>query len=214
MNSISNNMSSYLHTYEAYRIPKGTKVQNAAGDEVVLSDKEDTLVLTAESSKQLVKDRGQYGSMLQAKAENAALKTQDEAMRQYNENQAKAISVFRSMSKGDNVPATDENKLMAYDPKLYHAAKMAQAMAQMAKKKAESKKSEWDEREEMEKQAKLDKLCEESNEAALAVATGSHEFGEAQKQNIVEIDSSGIDFSSIKTMNLGGVTGEFIDLSL
>ena len=41
-----------------------------------------------------------------------------------------------------------------------------------------------------------------------------HEFGEAQKNNIVEIDSSGVDFLSLKTMSLGGVTGEFIDLSI
>ena len=50
MNSISNNMSSFLHTYEAYRVPKGTKVQNQAGEEVVLSNEEDTLVLTEKPS--------------------------------------------------------------------------------------------------------------------------------------------------------------------
>jgi len=50
MTSISNNMSGFLHTYEAYRVPKGTKVQNQAGEEVVLSNEEDTLVLTEKAS--------------------------------------------------------------------------------------------------------------------------------------------------------------------
>lgn len=36
-----------------------------------------------------------------------------------------------------------------------------------------------------------------------------------QQQNIVEIDSSNIDLSSLRVMNLGmGVVGEYIDLSI
>ena len=46
MSKIDSNMSGYLHTYEAYRVPKGTKVQDATGKEVVLSNEEDVLVLT------------------------------------------------------------------------------------------------------------------------------------------------------------------------
>ena len=38
MSKIDSNMSGYLHTYEAYRVPKGTKVQDATGKEVVLSN--------------------------------------------------------------------------------------------------------------------------------------------------------------------------------
>ena len=150
MNSISNNMSSYLHTYEAYRVPKGTKVQNQAGEEVVLSNEEDTLVLTEKASRQLVNDRRDYGGMLQAQAEAAAEKTQEAASEKIAKDQAKAMAVFRSLANGDNVPSSDESKLMEYDSKLYQAAKAAQAMAQMAKKRAESKDSEWDEREEEE----------------------------------------------------------------
>lgn len=214
MNSISNNMSSFLHTYEAYRVPKGTKVQNQAGEEVVLSNEEDTLVLTEKASRQLVNDRRDYGGMLQAQAEAAAEKTQQAASEKIAKDQAKAMAVFRSLANGDNVPSSDESKLMEYDSKLYQAAKAAQAMAQMAKKRAESKDSEWDEREEEEQRDKMNKLCDESNEAAFSGAKKIHEFGEAQKNNIVEIDSSGVDFSSLKTMSLGGVTGEFIDLSI
>lgn len=214
MSKIDSNMSGYLHTYEAYRVPKGTKVQDATGKEVVLSNEEDTLVLTEKASRQLVEDRRNYGGMLHANAEAAAQKTQDEASKKIAQDQAKALAVFRSMSNGDNVPSSDESKLMDYDKKLYQAAKMAQAMAQMSKKKNETKESEWDEHEEEEYRNKMDKLCNESNEAAWGSAKELREFGEAQKENIVEIDSSVVDFSSLKTMSLGGVTGEFIDLSI
>ena len=215
MQKIDNNMSAYLHQYEAYRIPKGTTVKDMTGNDVVLSNTEDVLVLTEEASRQLVKDRGDYGNMLQTKAELAAQKTQSAAMEQMMKDQAKALAVFRSMSDGDIVPDADERKLMEYDDKLYQAAKMAQAMAQRMKKEAENKESEWDEQEEKENQRKREKLCEESNEAALAVGTGVQQLSAAQKQNIVEIDSSGVDLSNITAVNLGsGVTGSNIDLSL
>lgn len=215
MQKIDNNMSAYLHQYEAYRIPKGTTVKDMTGNDVVLSNTEDVLVLTEEASRQLVKDRGDYGNMLQTKAELAAQKTQSAAMEQMMKDQAKALAVFRSMSDGNIVPDADERKLMEYDDKLYQAAKMAQAMAQRMKKEAENKESEWDEREEKENQRKREKLCEESNEAALAVGTGVQQLSAAQKQNIVEIDSNGVDLSNITAVNLGsGVTGSNIDLSL
>ena len=215
MQKIDNNMSAYLHQYEAYRIPKGTTVKDMTGNDVVLSNTEDVLVLTEEASRQLVKDRGDYGNMLQTKAELAAQKTQSAAMEQMMKDQAKALAVFRSMSDGDIVPDADERKLMEYDDKLYQAAKMAQAMAQRMKKEVENKESEWDEREEKENQRKREKLCEESNEAALAVGTGMQQLSAAQKQNIVEVDSSGVDLSNITAVNMGsGVTGSNIDLSL
>lgn len=215
MNKIDSNMSAYLHAYEAYRIPKGTAVKDAAGQELVLSKEEDVLVLTEKSSKQLIEDRRDYGALLQMEAEVAAQKTQEEGMKKAMDDMAKALAVFRSMSKGDIVPSSDERKLMEYDDKLYQAAKISQAMAQRMKKELEKKKSEWDEKEEAEQKKKMEELCEASNEAALAVGTGSREFSAAQKQCIVEVDSSGIDFSSLTAVNLGsGVTGANIDLSL
>lgn len=41
MQKIDNNMSAYLHSYEAYRILKGTSVKDATGKEVVLSQHEE-----------------------------------------------------------------------------------------------------------------------------------------------------------------------------
>lgn len=49
--------------------------------------------------------------------------------------------------------------------------------------------------EEAKQQKKMEELCEASNEAAMAVGNGSHEFLAAQKQNIVEIVNY-IDFSN------------------
>lgn len=215
MRGIDNTMLSYLHTYEAYRIPKGTKVLGSDGKEVVLSEQEDKLVLTEQAGKQLIKDRQKYGEMLQLRAEVAAQETQEEAMKKHTEDQAKAMAVFRSMSKGDTVPVTDENKLMAYDDKLYQAAKIAQALAQMAEKRTEDKESLWDEREEAEYAKKMEELCSESNERALEVGTKSQEFSQVQKQNIVEVDAGQMDFSKVKVANLGsGVEGMNVDLSI
>ena len=213
MSRIDANMSSYLHTYEAYRIPKGTKVKDTAGKEVILSNEEDVLVLTANAGKQLVNDRRSYGYMLQMQAERAAQRTQNAASEKYAKDQAKIMSVFRAMAKGDIVPASDEKKLMEYSSELYQSAKMAQAMALQAERREH--KSQWDEKEEEAHRAKMKVLREEADEAALAVGTGSSKFSNAQIERIVEIDSGGVDFSSMEVMNLGsGVTGAHIDFSV
>lgn len=213
MRKINSNMSGYLHTYEAYRIPKGTKVQDETGKEVVLSNEEDVLVLTEKAGKQLVKDRKAHNGMLQQKAEMAAQKTQDAASEKMAKDQAKVMAVCRAMAKGDILPVGDERKLQEYSFDLYQAAKMAQSMAQQEERRKQA--SQWDEKEEEAHKAKMKELGEVSNEAALAIGKGSQEFSSAQKEHIVEIDSSGVDFSSMKVMNLGsGVTGAHFDLSI
>ena len=213
MSRIDVNMSGYLHTYEAYRIPKGTKVKDTTGKDVILSNEEDILVLTEKASRQLVEDRRNYGYMLQMQAERAAQRTQEEASEKYAKDQAKVMSVFRAMAKGDIVPASDEKKLMEYSSELYQSAKMAQSMALQAERRKH--KSQWDDKEEEAHEAKMKELRDESNEAALAVGTGSSKFSNEQKERIVEIDSSGVDFSSMQVMNLGsGVAGAYIDLSV
>lgn len=215
MQKIDNNMKPYLHNYEAYRVPKGTAIKDMSGKEVVLSEEKDVLILTEKASKQLIEDRNNYGSMLQMKADVASEKTREEGMKKMMQDQAKALAVFRSLANGDIVPASDERKLMEYDDKLYQAGKSAQAMAWRIKEEIEKKKSEWDEKEEEEQRQKMEELKTEANEAALEVGSGSKEFSAVQKQYIVEVDSSDVDFSSLKTANLGsGVTGVNIDLAL
>lgn len=214
MTVIKSDYSHYIHTYEAYRVPKGTTVKNAADEDIVLSKDKDQLVLTAAAGKQLVQDRMDFGDALHTKAELAAEKTQEEAQKKFLRDQMKAIEVFRSMSHGDIVPHIDESRLMNFDPKLYQAAKMAQTLAQMAEEEAEKKKSEWDEKEEKEYAEKLEKLNKEAHDIAWGIQGEFDEFSAKQMSNIVEVDASGVDFSNFKTIGLGGVVGEFIDLSL
>lgn len=213
MNRIDPTMSRYLHTYEAYRIPKGTKVKDAAGEEVVLSEEEDVLVLTEKAGKQLVNDRREHNGMLQQQAEVAAQRTQQAASEKMFEDEVKIMAVYRAMAKGDIVPASDERKLQEYDSDLYQMAKIAQSMAQQEKRR--KLESQWDQKEEDAHNAKMKELRKESNAAMLAVGEGSREFSSAQKNCIVEVASDGVDFSSMQIMNLGsGVVGAHIDLSM
>ena len=211
LSKADSSISAYMHRYEAYRVPKGTKVMNASGEEMVLSGEEDVLVLTEKAGKQLLKDRQEYGARLFMEAELANQKTQAEASSKYTEDIAKVMTVYRAMSKGDIVPPQDEKRLRDYNSDLYQAAKLAQAMAQMEERKKH--KSQWDEREEAQHQAKMEKLRAESEKAMGNIATGQTEFQKAQKANIVEIDATGVDFSGMKTVNLGaGVVGANFDL--
>lgn len=213
MDRIGAGMQGYLHTYEAYRIPKGTTVKDASGEDIILSEKEDTLVLTEKAGRQLVKDRKAHNGMLMMKAEVAAEKTQSAAAEKQAKDYAKIMAVYRAMAKGDVVPSGDERKLQEFDPDLYQMAKTAQSMARQAERKEH--KSQWDEREENAHREKMRELSNESNEAAHAAVTGPKAFASAQKDHIVEIDSGGVDFSSMTVMSLGaGVTGAQIDLSV
>lgn len=213
MDGIGKGMQGYLHTYEAYRIPKGTTVKDASGEDIILSEKEDTFVLTEKAGRQLVNDRKAHNGMLQMKAEAAAQRTQSVAAEKQAKDYSKIMAVYRAMVKGDIVPSGDERKLQEYDPDLYQMAKNAQSMARQAERKEH--KSQWDEREESAHREKMRELSNESNEAAHAAATGPGAFASAQKDHIVEIDSGGVDFSSMTVMSLGaGVTGAQIDLSV
>lgn len=216
MQKVDSSMAGYLHTYEAYRVPKGTTVKNASGEDVVLSNEEDVLVLTQKAGRQLVKDRKAYNGMLQMNAEAASQRTQEAASEKSAKDLMKIMAVYQAMAKGDTVPAEDEGKLLEYSPKLYQAAKMAQFMAQqLAKKEQKKQKSQWNEREEKEHREKMEKLRKQSDEAFEAMTTGSKQFSAAQKEQIVETDSAGVDISSMKVMNIGsGVTGMQIDLSI
>lgn len=213
MGKIGTNMSGYLHTYEAYVVPKGTKVMDNSGKEVVLSDKEDVLVLTQEAGRQLVKDRREYNTMLLYKLEMAAQRTQKASSEKIAEDQAKIMAVYRAIARGDSVPSSDEKKLIEYSPELYQAAKTAQALAWQEKRKKQA--SQWEEQEEKAHKEKMEKLRAESDEALNNLVSGSNEFSSAQKKCIVISESSEIDFSSVKVMNLGsGVMGVSIDLSI
>ncbi len=69
--------------------------------------------------------------------------------------------------------------------------------------------------EEEENRKRLDQLNAEASEAVNGMNSAYQQFSDVQVDNIVETTPVNIDFSSLKTMNLGsGITGRFIDLSV
>ena len=123
INSAKINMSQYLHTSEAIRSPKVSRLNKSHDSETAgAEEKEDQLVLTDKARKQLIQDRIDYGAAMMEKQRKLHAEERQEALKKYAQDQAKMLDVFRSMSKGNMVSDTVEKKLMAYDPKLYMAA--------------------------------------------------------------------------------------------
>lgn len=211
-----NNFTGYMNTYEAYKIPKDSEILKDAPPSVETEDG-CVLVLTEKASKQLVKDREKYGSMLMSEAQLAASKTQVEGAKKYGEDMGKILEVFRLMCKGHNVPQSDEKKLMEYDDEMYQAAKNAQMMAQLREKqKKKNEESQWDEEEEAEFREKMNELNQEADEAARNIGTGSAAFAQAQVSNVVPIETSSADIEAIDSVtSLGsGLAGANFDLSI
>ena len=78
-------------------------------------------------------------------------KQQGDAMAEEAANIGKIMVVFRRIANGDNVPASDERKLMEYNEKMYAAAKNMQALErQLAKKEHKDYDSLWDDEEKKE----------------------------------------------------------------
>jgi hypothetical protein len=67
-----------------------------------------------------------------------ASKQQGDAMKEAAENMTKCMEIARRISKGDKVPASDEQKLMEFNMEIYQMAK------NMAVMNANKKHKEWD----------------------------------------------------------------------
>jgi hypothetical protein len=67
-----------------------------------------------------------------------ASKQQGDAMKEAAENMTKCLEIARRISKGDKVPASDEQKLMEFNMEIYQMAK------NMAVMNANKKHKEWD----------------------------------------------------------------------
>ena len=84
-------------------------------------------------------------------------KQQADAMQDMGIELSKIMTVARRMSNGDEVPYTDEKKLLEYSNELYQAAKSAQMMHQMEEhEKYDSLWGEEEEPEEYDPQGKAD----------------------------------------------------------
>lgn len=179
------NAAGYLHTYEAYRVPADSEVLKDGNAYVCENDGESALVLTDKAKKLMLQDRADYQTALLTQQEMVQAKHSQEAASKNSSDELKALAVFRTMSRGDIVPASDEKKLMEYNSDLYQMAKMAQALAQKAN--AKKHKSEWDSKEEAERQKKLDALQEESEQLSAEYPKQCKSFAKAQSAAIVEI---------------------------
>lgn len=211
-----NNFTGYLNTYEAYKIPKEHELVKDIANPMETEDG-CVLVLTEEASKKLQQDKEKVGAMLMADVQLASAKTQTEGAKKYAEDMGKMLQVFRLMCQGHNVPPDDEKKLMEFDDDLYQAAKNAQMMAQIREReKQKNEESQWDEKEEAEFREKMDALNQDVDDAVQNMSTGSAEFREAQKANIVPIDTSSADIAAIDSVSSlgGGVVGARVNFTI
>ena len=88
-----------------------------------------------EESRKKVQEENDNRTLIEIEQQNAeSAKKQGEAMEKEMENMAKAIEIFRRMSKGGMVPGKDEKLLMEFDDKMYQTAKSMQLMAERHKK--------------------------------------------------------------------------------
>ncbi len=209
MNVLNFDFSSYLHTYEAYRVSDDI----LKSDDTTSEKNKDKLILTEKSQEQLIKDRVEFGSAMLKEKERINAERNQEAEKKMAEDQAKMVAIFRSMSEGKTVSDTDEKKLMEYDPKLYMAAKMAQMMAQRAE---EEKESHFNEKDEEEFQKKIDAYNAKTEDINKKWNSLVDSFVNAQKKSIVEVSPKEEELSKLKsTIDLGsGIIGAIYDYSV
>lgn len=86
------------------------------------------------------------------KHDAVATKENVEAEKEGFEDLRKIMEVVRRMTKGDNVPQSDEKKVMEYDKDMYQMAKSAQMVAQMRRKDREDHDSLWEDEEERQRE--------------------------------------------------------------
>ncbi|MBE5945243.1 MAG: hypothetical protein E7258_10090 [Lachnospiraceae bacterium] len=213
--SRTNNFTGFLNTYEAYKIPKDSEILKDAPESVETEDG-CVLILTEEASKQMAKDKEKVSEMLMADVQLASAKSQTEGAKKYGEDMGKILEVFRLMSKGVEVPQSDEKKLMEFDDDMYQAAKNAQMMARLRAKQKEKAESQWDEEEEAEFRKKMDELNKNVEDATQNMSTGMHEFTNSQIANIVPIETSSEDIAAIDSIASlgGGVAGARVDFTI
>ena len=177
------NISGYIHQYEAKPLTEGTSAEEIPKNRLVTMKDGSQVVLTEKASKQMQKDKEKYSEYLFAQVQMESCKSQEEAAKKAGDDMAKILAVFRSMCNGDIVPASDEEKLIAYDPKMYQLAKSAQAMAQQAER--EEKESMWDEDEEAAFRDKMDELNQNVSDALAEIPDKMTDLSTAQIENIV-----------------------------
>ena len=210
MTGVSFNISPYVHSYEAVKLQKGQEVPKDKQANLIQGDDGEQYMLTDAAKEQMIKDKKAFNDAYMMQSQMATSKANAEAEKKHAEDQAKAMTVYRNMAKGDIVPPGDERRLMEYDKDMYQFAKTAQMMAQNAERKKH--KSEWDEDEEREYQETQNKLNEESNAWVENMNPTAQALYATQRDAIVENDAPATaETSSIAVSS--GDTGAVLDIT-
>lgn len=154
------------------------KIKTTVNGSVVYADEAATLELTynavAEKQNEYQNYMDQLMEQWSAKFNEVATKENAEAEKEGFEDLRKIMEVVRRMTHGDNVPHSDEKKVMEYDKDMYQMAKSAQMVAQMRKKDRKDHDSLWEDEEERERQDPME------------VADGQESFAEGPEIVSVE----------------------------
>ena len=136
---------------------KMEKTENGA---VIYADQAAVLELTynavAEKQDEYQNYMDQLMEQWNAKFDEVSTRNNVEAEKEGFEDLRKIMEVVRRMTKGDNVPHSDEKKVMEYDKDMYQMAKSAQMVAQMRKKDREDHDSLWKDEEQKEREGAMD----------------------------------------------------------
>lgn len=159
--------SAQLRSYniQKYKLAKqkaelDEKIKKTDNGAVIYADEAATLELTYDA---VAKKQDEYQSYMDqlmeqwdAKFNEVATRENAKAEEEGFEDLRKIMEVVRRMTKGDNVPPSDEKKVMEYDKDMYQMAKSAQMVAQMHKRKREDHDSLWEDEEKRERQDAMD----------------------------------------------------------
>lgn len=154
----SYNVQKYnLEKQKAELKEKMEKTENGA---VIYADQAAVLELTynavAEKQDEYQNYMDQLMEQWNAKFDEVSTRNNVEAEKEGFEDLRKIMEVVRRMTKGDNVPHSDEKRVMEYDKDMYQMAKSAQMVAQMRKKDREDHDSLWKDEEQKEREGAMD----------------------------------------------------------
>ncbi len=187
--------SAQLRSYniQKYKLAKqkaelDEKIKKTDNGATIYADEAATLQLTYDA---VAKKQDEYQSYMDqlmeqwnAKFNEVATRENAKAEEEGFEDLRKIMEVVRRMTKGDNVPSSDEKKVMEYDKDMYQMAKSAQMVAQMHKRKREDHDSLWKDEEKTER------------EDAMAAAEGQEAFSSGPEIVSVEDTMASVDTSS------------------
>ena len=132
------------------------KIKSTENGAAIYAGEAATLELTYNAVAQKQEEYQNYMDQLMEqwnmKHDAVATKENVEAEKEGFEDLRKIMEVVRRMTKGDNVPQSDEKKVMEYDKDMYQMAKSAQMVARMRRKDREDHDSLWEDEEERQRE--------------------------------------------------------------